>query len=194
MSPGGAVLTFLSVFVAALLAFYLDGLRERRATRRWVRGYLGFWRGTLENSRSERERNDAMLESIDSALELWLAAADGGPEPSWPDVDAVNVNNSITFTPLLMSGGVDVVPAALMRQMFVADATGPALRATSEVVTRLFEAEVRPLALGRVVDLSAAQRRGVELYRAEFRRLRALLRDYGVTLEEILDELARAGF
>ena len=42
MSVGGAALTFVSVFVAALLAFYLDGLRERRATEGWVKGYLGF--------------------------------------------------------------------------------------------------------------------------------------------------------
>ena len=44
MSLGEAFLTFVAVFVAALLAFYLDGLRERRATEGWVRDYLGFWR------------------------------------------------------------------------------------------------------------------------------------------------------
>lgn len=32
MSLGDALLTFVSVFIAALRAFYLDGLRERRAT------------------------------------------------------------------------------------------------------------------------------------------------------------------
>ena len=50
MSLGDALLTFVSVFVAALLAFYLDGLRERRATRSWVREYLGFRRSTIELS------------------------------------------------------------------------------------------------------------------------------------------------
>jgi hypothetical protein len=191
VSLGGAALTFVSVFVAALLAFYLDGLRERRATERWVREYLGFWRAMLHNAQEERAGNDAMLARIDQALDRWLAH---GTEPEWPDVDAVNVNNSFSFTPLLLTTGVDVVPPELLKRLFVADATGPALRGTSEVVTRLFESEIRPLALARVLDLSPVQRRTVELYRAEFGRLRELLRSYTDTLDEIHDELVRAGF
>ena len=56
--------------------------------------------------------------------------------------------------------------------------------------TRLFETEVRPLALARVVELDPAQRRAVENYRAEFARLRDLLHQYGEQLDAIL---ARAG-
>jgi hypothetical protein len=53
MSLSGALLTFVSVFVAALLAFYLDGLRERRATQQWVKEYLGFWRDLLDSTAGE---------------------------------------------------------------------------------------------------------------------------------------------
>jgi hypothetical protein len=192
MSLGDALLTFVSVFVAALLAFYLDGLRERRATRRWVKEYLGFWRGMLQNAADERRANEGMLGHIVTALDDWLAP--GGPEPDWTYVDAVNVNNSFQFTPQLLGDAVGVVPPELMRQMFVADATSPALRSTAEVVTRLFETEIRPLALARVVDLDAAQRRAVELYRAEFVRMCDLLRQYGDQLDKVLRDLAASGF
>jgi hypothetical protein len=191
VSLGDAALTFVSVFVAALLAFYLDGLRERRATQRWVREYLGFWRGMLHSSQQERAGNDAMMARIDQALARWLEPAG---EPEWSDVDSVNVNNSFDFTQLLLSSGVGTVPPHLLEGLFEADATRPALQGTAEVVTRLFESEIRPLVLARVVDLDPTQRRAVELYRAEFARLAGMLRSYVDRLDVIHDELVRAGF
>jgi hypothetical protein len=95
VSLGDAALTFVSVFVAALLAFYLDGVRERRATRAWVREYLGFRRVTLAGDAEMRQANDAMLGRIDEALGAWL---DGVDEPDWRYVDAVNFNSSFAFT------------------------------------------------------------------------------------------------
>src|SRR3954452_12079511 len=192
MSLGDAALTFVSVFIAALLAFYLDGLRERRATRGWVREYLGFWRGTLQSAADERGANDAMLGRIAVVLDAWLVP--GGPEPDWQYVDAVNVNNSFQFTPQLSGDAVGVVPPGLMRLMFVADATRPALASTADVGARLFESEIRPLVLGRVVDLDPTQQRAVELYRAEFGRLRELLRGYGDQLDGILREMVSDAF
>ena len=192
MSLGDALLTFVSVFIAALLAFYLDGVRERRATRAWVREYLGFWRRMLQGAAEERRGNEGMLGRIDEALGVWLAP--GPQEPDWQYVDAVNVNNSFQFTPLLLGDAVGVTPPELMQRMFVADATSPALRGTSEATTRLFETEIRPLALARVVELDPAQRRAVELYRAEFGRLRDLLRQYGEQLDAILGELVAGGY
>ena len=112
MSLGDAALTFVSVFVAALLAFYLDGLRERRATEKWVREYLGFWRGVLDTAQGDRAANDEGLSRIQQALDTWLA----GAEPSWADVDSVNVNSAVSFTPLLLSWDCSVrteVPSRL---------------------------------------------------------------------------------
>jgi hypothetical protein len=195
MSLGDALLTFVSVFVAALLAFYLDGLRERRATRRWVQEYLGFWRGMLQGAAEERRAGEGMFGHIVTALDDWLApGAAGRRGPDWTYVDAVNVNNSFQFTPQLLGDAVGVVPPELMREMFVADATAPAVRSTAEFVTRLFETEIRPLALARVVDLDAAQRRAVELYRAEFVRMYDLLRQYGDQLDRVLRDLTASGF
>src|SRR3954447_19515588 len=192
MSPGDALLTFVSVFVAALLAFYLDGLRERRANRRWVREYLGFWRTTLEGAADDRHGNEGTLGLIDEALGVWLARGVGPPD--WQYVDAVNVNGSVQFTPHLLGGAVGEISPELMQRMFVADATFPAVGATTEVVTRVFETEIRPLALARVVDLDPVQRRAVELYRAEFSRMRDLVRKYGDQLDDLLVDLAAAGY
>lgn len=192
MSLGDAALTFVSVFIAALLAFYLDGLRERRATRAWVREYLGFWRTTLQGAADDRHSSEGMLGQIDDALGVWLAP--GSAEPDWQYVDAVNVNGSVQFTPHLLGSAVGEISAELMQRMFVADATFPAVGATADVVTRLFETEIRPLALARVVDLDPVQRRAVELYRAEFGRLRDLLRRYGDQLDVLLADLAAAGY
>jgi hypothetical protein len=191
MSLGDALLTFVSVFVAALLAFYLDGLRERRATRAWVREYLGFRRATLARDAEMRQANDTMLSRIDAALGTWLG---GVHEPDWRYVDAVNFNTSFAFTRELLGTAVGVVPPDLMRRMYEADATAPALRGTAEFVARLFEAEIRPMALRREMMLEASQRRAVELYRAEFAHLRDLQRGYVEQLDVILLELERSGF
>jgi hypothetical protein len=130
------------VFVAALLAFYLDGLRARRATRRWVTEYLGFGRSMMEAGAAEREEDDAVLVRIDTAVDRWLSVAGGGPEPVWSDIDALSVSTSISFAPLLLGSGVGV--------LFYADATVPVLRSTSEAVSRLYEAEIRGPVAARV--------------------------------------------
>lgn len=189
MSIGDAVLTFVSVFVAALLAFYLDGVRERRATERWVREYLGFWRGVLDSAQGDRAGNEVGLQRIETALDIWLA--DEGLEPNWADVDSINVNTAVSFTPLLLSAGASAVPKELLGQMFVADATAPALLRRSEGVTRLFEAHVLPLVLGCVLELSPEQRRAVARYRAEFLGLRDHMSGYLDLLDGVREELTR---
>jgi hypothetical protein len=194
MSLGDAVLTFISVFIAALLAFYLEGVRERRATEGWVRDYLGFWRTTLETTAGERGANEEGLQRIDDALGRWLDLGSSGVEPAWTDLDSVGVNAAITFTPLLLSSGVSSVPGELLRLMFVADASAPALLRRAESVARLFEAHVLPLVLGQVTWLNPEQRHAVERYRVEFAGLRAQMNDYLEQLDRIRHELVQAGF
>lgn len=193
MSLGDALLTFVSVFVAALLAFYLDGLRERRATRSWVSEYLGFWRGLLESSAGERDANETAVRRVEASLDGWLASA-AGSAPVWDDIDAITVNATVRFTsPLLRIGG-GVVPPELLQRLFVADASAPALVAGSDFVTRLFETEVRPLVLGRVVPLEGRDREAVDLYRREFVALFERMRAYGDVLAEIRGDLVRLGY
>jgi hypothetical protein len=194
MSLGDAVLTFVSVFVAALLAFYLEGLRERRATEGWVRDYLAFWRTTLDASQGDRTGNEEGLQRIDDALSRWLELGSSGVEPVWGDLDSISVNSAITFTPLLLSSGVSAVPGDLLSLMFVADATAPTLLRRAEAVSRLFDGHVLPLVLGRVTWLNPEQRHAVERYRAEFAGLRSQMNGYLDQLDRIREELVRAGF
>jgi hypothetical protein len=194
MSLGDAFLTFVSVFVAAVLAFYLEGLRERRATESWVRDYLGFWRTTLEATRVERAANEEGLQRIDDALGRWLDLGSSGVEPVWTDLDSINVNTAITFTPLLLSSGVSAVPSELLRLMFVADATSTVLLRRADGVARLFDAHVLPLVLARETWLNPEQRHAVERYRAEFDGLRTTMTHYLDQLDRIREELVRAGF
>jgi hypothetical protein len=191
MSPGDALLTFVSVFVAAVLAFYLDGLRERRAARAWVREYLGFWRGVLDSSRGDRAANAEGLARIATALDTWLS--EGTAEPVWSDVDTVNVNTAVSFTPMLLSAGAGVVPKELVGQLFVADANAPALLRRSEYVTRLFDEYVLPLVLARVTALAPEQRRAVEKYRDEFAGLCDQMHHYLDLLDGIRAELVGLG-
>ena len=193
MSLGDALLTFVSVFVAALLAFYLDGLRERRATRAWIKEYLGFWRSLLDSGEEEREANAAGVRRVEAALDDWLAAGPGS-QPTWRDVDAININATVRFTGPLLSNGGSVVPPALLQRMFVADGSAPALTTQSDFVTRLFETEVRPLVLGRVVPLEGRDREAVELYRREFLGLFEQMDAYGGLLSEIREELVQLGY
>jgi len=193
MSLGDALLTFVSVFVAALLAFYLDGLRERRATRSWVSEYLGFWRGMLESSAGERDANETAVRRVEASLNGWLASG-AGSAPVWDDIDAITVNATVRFTSPLLSIGGGVVPPELLQRLFVADASAPALVAGSDFVTRLFETEVRPLVLGRVVPLEGRDREAVDLYRREFVALFERMRAYGDVLAEIREDLVRLGY
>jgi len=193
MSLGDALLTFVSVFVAALLAFYLDGLRERRATERWVEEYLGFWRGLLESTAGEQEMNDAMGRRVEQALDGWLAAGPDG-RPAWRDIDAITMNATARFSSPLLGAGGRVVPPDLMQQLFIADALAPALTARADFVTRLFEAEIRPLVLAEAVPLEAGQRRAVELYRSELHGLFEQMRGYATHMAGIRETLVRLGF
>jgi hypothetical protein len=193
MTLGDAALTFVSVFVAALLAFYLDGLRERRATQRWVREYLGFWRGLLEATADEGAGNEAGVRRIEAALDGWLAAGPGGA-PAWDDVDAMNMNATVRFTPALLNTGASVVPVELMQQLFMADAMAPAMTLQAAFVTHLFETEVRPLVLDRVAPLDGRDRTAVELYRREFGALFERMRQYSEHMRTIREELVRLGF
>jgi hypothetical protein len=194
MSLGGAFLTFVSVFVAALLAFYLDRLRERRATDGWVRDHLGFWRTTLEAAMGERAALEEGLQRIDDELVRWLDLGSSGVEPVWDVFEAVHVNSAISFTPLLLSSGASSVPGDLLRRMFVADATSPAVLRRADGVSRLFDDHVLPLVLGRVTWLDPEQRHAVERYRAELGGLRADMNSYLDQLDQIREELLGAGF
>lgn len=190
MSIGDALLTFVSVFVAAALAFYLDGLREKRATAAWVREYLGFWRRFLADSSGDRETNERGLARIRAALDAWLA--DEG-EPAWSDLQAVNVNSAVNFSSLLLSAGAGVVPPELLSKMFTADATAAMVIRRSEGVTRLFEMQVQPLVLSRVAELSPPERRAVELYREEFAHLVDQMTAFMEQLDEIRIGLVQLG-
>lgn len=193
MTLGDALLTFVSVFVAALLAFYLDGLREKRATKAWVREYLGFWRAFFESSAGDAEVNEAVGRRVEVALDAWLAAAASSPPP-WSDIDALNVNAAVRLSGPLLSTGGSVVPPDLMHQLFVADALAPALGTRGDFVMRLFEAEVRPLVLARVSPLEGPHRRAVETYRGEPLGLFEQSRAYAAHLGRIRDELVRLGY
>ena len=124
MSLADAALTFVSVFVAALLAFYLDGVRERLATRRWVREYLTFCGDVLESTKDGRASIEAGHQRIQQALGRWLSP---DADPDWR-VDTVNVNTAVSFTPLLLSTGASAVHRDL-HQLFLADATAPVVSA-----------------------------------------------------------------
>jgi hypothetical protein len=148
----------------------------------------------LGSNPGERTVNEAHLDRIDAALADWLDPGRSGRQPRRADIDTINVNNAIAFTPLLLSGGVSVVPADLLQRLFLADATAPALKGSSEWVSRFYEAQVRPLVLARVDGLDDVQRRVVETYRSEFAQLSELTRQYQSMLGSIHDELAAAGF
>jgi hypothetical protein len=192
MSLGDALLTFVSVFVAALLAFYLDGLRERRATASWVREYLGFWRTFLQATAGDAETNDDIGRRLETALDAWLAST--STPPTWGDIDALNINAAVRLSGPLLSTGGSVVPPDLMHQLFVADALAPALGTRGDFVVRLFEAEVRPLVLAQVAPLEGTQRRAVETYRRELLGLFEQAREYAAHLAGIREELVRLGY
>jgi hypothetical protein len=135
-----------------------------------------------------------VLTRVHDAVARWLTCAKSGQEPTWSDIDAVNYNNSISSTPLLLSSGVSVVPPELLRLMFLSDAKGPALGSHADYAVRLFEPELRPLVLGRVVDLAPSQRTAVEQYLGEFERLRERSADWQAGIDEILEGLEAAGY
>lgn len=100
-----ALLTFGSLFLAALFAFYLDSLRERRATRRWVHEYLGFWRTMLESFVDERDVIQTMMGSLDEVLADWLDDRPTTSAPVWSGIDGFKFSSAISMTPNLLGEG-----------------------------------------------------------------------------------------
>jgi hypothetical protein len=166
VSWGGAALTFASIFLAGVVAFYLDSLRERRARERWVHEYLGFWRRQLESIEGERERNQALFDRIDDTLGAW---ADGEEPADWDDVEVLNFTTPLSLTPILFGEGMSVVPPDLLTAMFELDTTLPGLSILSESAVRLFETEIRPMQMARRCPLAETERRFVERYRGKLR-------------------------
>ena len=193
MSLGDALLTFVSVFVAALLAFYLDGLRERRATRAWVREYLGFRRATLAGDAelASGERRDARADRRGPRL---LAR--------WRRRARLAVRRRRQLQHLLRVHGrsCSAQRSGSCRPISCGACTRPtpalpAVRGTAEFVARLFEAEIRPLALGGSWPLDAPATPGRGAATGPSSRTCAISSAAMSTqLAVILDELVQSGF
>ncbi|MFL6160028.1 MAG: hypothetical protein ACJ72D_28400, partial [Marmoricola sp.] len=188
-----AVLTFVSVFAAVLLAFYVEGLRERRATEERVRDHLRSWRTALEASVGDRVAHRERLERIDDALGRWLDLGSSGVEPAWADLGSVSVGSVVSLNPLLLSGGASAVPADLMQQMLIADAGSESLLRRGENLSRLFDHHVLPLVLAQVTWLSPEQRNAVERYRTELADLSDHVNVHLDQLDRIRERLDGAG-
>jgi len=196
-----AIIAFVSLFVGALLAFYLESLRERRATRRWVWEYLGFWRELMESFAEQKAVNLGLFDSVDAALGRLLpaddAAADGAADAAadtdWEAVDGLLFNSAISLSPSLLGEASAVVPADLMRSMVVVDAVVQHVKASSETTYSLYESLVRPLVLRRDWPMSAEQRRALALYRRDLALLRALIESLYDQLADLAKQMRAAG-
>ena len=193
MTWSEALLTFGSLFLAAVFAFYLDSLRERRRTKRWVFEYLRFWSERLRSYESERGQNMELFSRVDQALGQWLVDGPGAPEPEWVMIDAMSVNTPISFTPSLFGEALEVVSPQLLRSMFEVDAVLPQLRSHSEATVRLFEQMLRPLVLRRQHRLDDAERRAVEQFRREMQTVRALVQQFSDRVADVVAGLSREG-
>ncbi|HEX3931429.1 MAG TPA: hypothetical protein VHW64_12030 [Nocardioides sp.] len=147
----------------------------------------------MEPLGDEGEQNEAGVHRIEAALDGWLAAPPAH-QPEWADIDAINVDATVRFTDHLLRESAGLLPADLMHRLFIADAMAPMLTARSRFVTRLFEADLRPLAPDRVAPLTGRDRRAVELDRVELLLLFEQLRAYSGHMRGIQLELTRLGF
>lgn len=181
-----ASLTFGSLFLAALFAFYLDSIRERRGTRRWVHEYLGFWRTMLESFVDEREALRATIDKLDSVLGDWLDDTPEASEPDWSAIDGFNFSSAISLTPNLLGEGMSVVPSDLLRSMFILDAMIPGLASSSNSTLALYESEVRPLQLRRAWPLAPDQSRAVSLYRSEVSKVGVMMEALYTQLDDLV--------
>jgi hypothetical protein len=193
MSLAEAAAIFVSVLAAVLLACYVEGLRERRATESLVRDHLRVWGTTLEASMGDRVADRERLQRIDDALGRWLELGSSGVEPAWGDLESVSVGFPVSLTPVLLGSGAGAVPADLLAQLFIAEAWAPALRRRAESLSRLFDHHVLPLVLRREAWLDPEQRNAVERYRAELGELRDRIDAYLDQLDRIRERLAGAG-
>ncbi len=193
MSWSDFLLTFVSLFAAALLAFYLESVRERRATRRWVWEYLGFWRDVIETFADEKDSNLELFDFVDAALDRLFTANEDVSEAEWESVDGLLFNSAVSLTPTLLGEASGVVPPDLLRRMFVLDALVQQVRANSQNTFTIFETFLRPLALDRPWPLSGAQVRSVALYRRELASLRSLVESLYVQLDELVQSMRSVG-
>lgn len=194
MSWSQAATSFVSLFAAALLAFYLDSLRERRATRRWVDEYLAFWLDLLGTSEAERTHVTSLFDADLRALD---ALSDGGerrPEDAWESLQTITIESPVALTPPLLGEGAAVVPVGLLRQMFEVDAYVAGFRSQTQSMHALFDSQVRPLTLRRPWPLNDEETRALALYRRELSGLRSVLDEIYDRLTRLAKDLQAAGF
>jgi hypothetical protein len=188
-----ALLTFGSLFLAALFAFYLDSLRERRATRRWVREYLGFWARTMAPFEDGRIAGQAMFARVDDAVQRWLATDRTGIEPDWDAIDGIDVSSSVSITPQLFGASLEAISPGLLALMFEVDSRAVVVQAQSAATLRLFETLLRPLVLRRAPLHADEERRAVELYRRDLAGLGQLVDAFGDQMVAVLNGLRAEG-
>ena len=189
MTWSDALLSFVSVFAAAALAFYLDSLRERRTTRRWVWEYLRFWRALLATLILEWRDVLELFDEMDRTLTLLTAGQDEPTQEQWERVDVFALNTTIVLTPPLLGEASGVVPPQVLHKLFLADEFFATVRNQAAHTAQMFESLVRPVVLRQVWPLEAEMQRGVGFYQRELAEFRSLLEQLARQLAELVAEL-----
>jgi hypothetical protein len=160
------LLQFLTVFLGAFLAFWLENLRERRQLKTWVKKYLQRGYETMRQEQLQEEAEIPKLEQQLHTLEKFSSSELHIGEEDWRDLAHVYYNFQKESISLLDGEALRVLDAELIKTVQTVETLNFACAKVSELYTNAYKDYVIPLVLRQPTLPTKAEQQGIEYVRA----------------------------
>jgi hypothetical protein len=166
---GEFLLALLTVFLGALLAFFVDNLRERRRLAEWVRRYLRDVRGGLaDTTRALTPVLASLAETADALSNLV-----DDKQPQWETLATATATTPPDLMSALRGEGITAVPPHVVSALQGVETSAQELHLRANRLASMHDRFILPIYLERPSRITTIERRGIELFaqgHAEFRR------------------------
>jgi hypothetical protein len=161
------LLQFLTVFLGAFLAFWLENLRERRQLKQWVRKYLRRTYKALNEERSSEEASIPVLAQQLSTLEKFSSPETPTlTENDWNSLSNIHYNFQKESVSLLEGEALQVIDASLIKALEQVERLDFACDKLSELYVNAYKDYMMPILLQQPTPPTEVQKQAVAYVRA----------------------------
>ena len=147
------LLQFLTVFLGAFLAFWLENLRERNQRKTWAKRYLHLYYKALQEQLAQEEEN------AEQKLPLYQKFIDGEEamsEEDWNLLSSVTLEADDKQTSLIHSEFLTVLPAELVTTLAEVEKLQIISLEISTLLMNFFQERIFPIILTHTTPLNEA--------------------------------------
>lgn len=188
------IIQFVTVFLGAFLAFWLENVRERQQLRGWLKKYL---RDSYVELAATVENLPPFVSQLEAELARFSELSEGKRDPTeedWKHIGGIVTAQFSGAQFLFESEALNVLTGDVIRHLkLLQDATDSA-KVTFNQFHSIQEAYVYPLAIERPESLSAAQRRSLGLAGNAFERFVTEIKALIQQAPEVLAVLKAHGY